>query len=64
LVSQDTNIFLPPACVGQILLSVMSLLAEPNTESPANVDAAKMWRENKADFKKRACQSVRKTLDM
>jgi ubiquitin-protein ligase len=48
----------------QILLSVMSLLAEPNTESPANVDAAKMWRENKADFKKRACQSVRKTLDM
>lgn len=27
--------------------SVMSMLAEPNTESPANVDAAKMWREDK-----------------
>ena len=28
-------------------LSVMSMLAEPNTESPANVDAAKMWREDR-----------------
>ena len=66
----------------------MSMLAEPNTESPANVDAAKMWREDKwvwnqkiyiksryistvkinlhfrAQFKKRACASVRKSLDM
>ena len=25
----------------------MSMLAEPNTESPANVDAAKMWREDR-----------------
>ena len=24
----------------------MSMIAEPNTESPANVDAAKMWRED------------------
>ena len=40
------------------------LQAEPNTESPANVDAAKMWREDRQAFKKRACQSVRKSLDM
>ena len=26
----------------------MSMLAEPNTESPANVDAAKMWREDRS----------------
>lgn len=38
--------------------------AEPNTESPANVDAAKMWREDRAAFKKKACLSVRKSLDM
>ena len=38
--------------------------AEPNTESPANVDAAKMWREDRQAFKKKACQSVRKSLDM
>ena len=46
------------------VLSVMSMLAEPNTESPANVDAAKMWREDRLAFKKKACSSVRKSLDM
>ena len=50
--------------IEKILLSVMSMLAEPNTESPANVDAAKMWREDRQAFKKKACLSVRKSLDM
>jgi hypothetical protein len=36
----------------QILLSVMSLVAEPNINSPANVDAAKMWRDNREEFVK------------
>jgi len=30
----------------------MSMLAEPNDESPANVDAAKMWRDNKAEYER------------
>ena len=47
-----------------LVSSVMSMLAEPNTESPANVDAAKMWREDRQAFKKKACSSVRKSLDM
>lgn len=34
------NSWSPVQSVGKILLSVMSLLAEPNAESPANVDAA------------------------
>lgn len=50
--------------IEKILLSVMSMLAEPNTESPANVDAAKMWREDRPAFKKKSCLSVRKSLDM
>lgn len=50
--------------IPQILLSVMSMLAEPNTESPANVDAGKMWREDRAAFKKKSLMSVRKSLDM
>ena len=37
----------PVQSIEKILLSVMSMLAEPNTESPANVDAAKMWREDR-----------------
>ena len=37
----------PIQSVEKILISVMSMLAEPNDESPANVEAAKMWRERK-----------------
>lgn len=36
----------------QILLSVMSLVAEPNINSPANVDAAILWRDNRQEFVK------------
>jgi len=54
----------PVQSIEKILLSVMSMIAEPNTESPANVDAAKMWREDKAGFKKRAILSVKKSLNM
>lgn len=37
--------------VRTILLSIQSLLAEPNTNSPLNVDASKLW-SNQAAFKK------------
>jgi len=36
--------------------------SEPNDESGANVDAAKMWRENREEFNRRAEELVRKTL--
>jgi len=36
--------------VRTILLSIQSLLAEPNNESPLNVDAAELW-ENQAEYK-------------
>jgi len=54
----------PVQSVEKILLSVVSLLAEPNDESPANVDAAKMWRENRKEFNARAARLVRDTLDI
>ncbi|GAU95399.1 hypothetical protein RvY_07022 [Ramazzottius varieornatus] len=52
----------PVQSIEKILLSVMSMLAEPNDESPANVDAAKTYRENRDDFKRRAQILARKTL--
>lgn len=52
----------PVQSVEKILLSVVSMLAEPNDESGANVDAAKMWREDRAEFEKIAQSLVRKTL--
>lgn len=49
-----------------ILLSVISLLHDPNDESPANLDAAKLWREEKTngtrDFRRRCQKGVRESL--
>ncbi|KAH7731918.1 CBN-UBC-7 protein [Aphelenchoides avenae] len=55
--------WLPVHTVETILLSVISMLADPNYESPANIDAAKMQRENYAEFKKRVAACVRKSQE-
>ena len=49
--------------VEQVLVSVLSLLAEPNPDSPANIDAAKQWREDEKGFRKRVRRTVEKTLE-
>ena len=49
--------------VETILVSVISMLADPNDESPANVDAAKEWRENYQDFKKKVARCVRRSQE-
>lgn len=46
-----------------ILLSVISMLSSPNDESPANVEAAALWRDNPAEFKKRVRKCVRDSLE-
>ncbi|KAJ1918284.1 ubiquitin conjugating enzyme Ubc7/UbcP3 [Mycoemilia scoparia] len=40
----------PVQSVEKILLSVLSMIAEPNTESSANVDASVMWRDNREEY--------------
>ena len=55
--------WLPVHTVETILLSVISMLTDPNFESPANVDAAKMYRESYAEFKKRVANCVRKSQE-
>ncbi|XP_039252991.1 ubiquitin-conjugating enzyme E2 G2-like [Styela clava] len=54
----------PVQSVEKILLSVISMLAEPNPESGANVDASKMWRDNRELFNKKAKNLVRKSLGL
>ena len=54
----------PIQSVEKILISVMSMIAEPNDESPANVDAARMWRERKPEFDKRVKADVRRSLGL
>ena len=49
-----------------ILLSVISLLHSPNDESPANIEAAKLLREDQKmgtkEFRKRTRRCVRESL--
>ncbi|VUZ52622.1 unnamed protein product [Hymenolepis diminuta] len=53
--------WLPVHTVETIIMSVISMLAEPNPDSPANVDAAKMFRDDYEGFKRKVGQTVRKS---
>eukprot|EP00003_Mantamonas_plastica_P002720 TRINITY_DN12086_c0_g2_i1.p2 TRINITY_DN12086_c0_g2~~TRINITY_DN12086_c0_g2_i1.p2 ORF type:complete len:174 (-),score=64.46 TRINITY_DN12086_c0_g2_i1:195-716(-) len=55
--------WLPIHTVESILLSVISMLSNPNDESPANIDAAKEWRDDPKAFKKAVAKTVRKSQD-
>jgi len=46
-----------------IIISVISMLSDPNDESPANVDAAVMWRNDRREFKRRVTALVRKSQE-
>ena len=41
----------PSHSVNSIIMSIISILGDPNFESPANVDASKMWRDNYSNYK-------------
>ena len=55
--------WLPIHTVQSILLSVISMLASPNVDSPANLDAAKELREDPAAFKKKVGRCVRRSQE-
>jgi len=42
----------PSHSINSVLLSILSILSNPNFESPANVDASIMWRNNYVEYKK------------
>ena len=44
-------------------MSIISMLSAPNDESPADVDAAKQWRDDRLGFKKRVADTVRKSQE-
>ena len=47
----------------QILISVISMLNDPNCDSPANIDASVMLRNNKKEYEKKVRQLVLKSMD-
>ncbi|KAJ3357761.1 ubiquitin-conjugating enzyme E2 13 [Allomyces macrogynus ATCC 38327] len=60
---QASERWLPVHTVETIMLSVISMLSDPNDESPANIDAAKEWRESFDMFKKRVGRIVRRSAE-
>ncbi len=53
----------PVHSVNSIIISIISLLSAPNDESPANIDAGKIWREDKVKFQQIVNDCVRKSLE-
>mmetsp|Transcript_24869 Transcript_24869/g.38677 ORF Transcript_24869/g.38677 Transcript_24869/m.38677 type:complete len:98 (-) Transcript_24869:121-414(-) len=49
--------------VEAILMSVISMLNDPNIESPANIDASVMFRDDREAFNKRVRRLAAKSLD-
>ena len=44
-------------------LTMNELIPDPNDESPANVDAAKEWRENYQEFRRKVARCVRRSQE-
>ena len=53
----------PVLGVEQILVSVVSMLNEPNFDSPANIDASVQFRDHNEEYKKKVRQLVLKSMD-
>ena len=53
----------PSLGVEQIILSVISMLNDPNCDSPANIDASVMLKKNPEEYKKKVRQLVLKSMD-
>eukprot|EP01100_Stratorugosa_tubuloviscum_P004929 TRINITY_DN2246_c1_g1_i1.p1 TRINITY_DN2246_c1_g1~~TRINITY_DN2246_c1_g1_i1.p1 ORF type:complete len:367 (-),score=116.27 TRINITY_DN2246_c1_g1_i1:144-1244(-) len=55
--------WLPTQSVSSIMLSVISMLGDPNISSPANVDASVEWRDKRSNYIsrcKRLCEKANK----
>jgi ubiquitin-conjugating enzyme E2 G1 len=52
----------PSHSVNSILMSILSMLSAPNFESPANVDASKLWRDDFPKYKMIIYNLISKTI--
>ncbi|CAJ0759001.1 10842_t:CDS:2, partial [Entrophospora sp. SA101] len=52
----------PVQSVEKILLSVVSMLAEPNDESGANIEACKIWRTDREEYNRIVKNIVKRSL--
>jgi ubiquitin-conjugating enzyme E2 G1 len=55
--------WLPIHTVESILLSVISMLSDPNCESPENVDAARTYNNDRKEYMRKVRKTVEMSLD-
>lgn len=49
--------------IAAILTSIQSLLTDPNPNSPANLEAARLYQENRREYDRRVCDIVEASWD-
>ena len=60
---KETEKWRPILGVEQILLSVISMIHDPNIESPANIDAAVEFRDNYKSWEAKVKKLVLKSMN-
>jgi ubiquitin-conjugating enzyme E2 G1 len=55
--------WLPVHTVESILISVISMLSDPNCESPENVDAARTYRNDKREYMRKVRRTVEQSYE-
>jgi ubiquitin-conjugating enzyme E2 A len=53
----------PCQSAGSLLMSIRSLLTDPNCSSPANPEAARMFLDDQAEYKKRVRRLARRSVE-
>lgn len=54
----DSETWSPAQSVESVLISIVSMLSDPNISSPANVDAAVLWKNDRSAYNRRVAQDV------
>ena len=49
--------------IESILVSVVSMLSSPNINSPANIDASKLFRDDMKQFKRQVRRTVQRSME-
>lgn len=62
LTSIQRQVNLSQACRSK-LITTFSLLNDPNTSSPANVEASNLYKDNRREYTKRVRETVEKSWD-
>lgn len=57
----DGETWSPAQTVETVLISIVSLLSDPNISSPANLDAAIAWSKDREEFNARVLQEVERS---